>query len=129
MGSRKVPDLATIIRSAKIPVKVSCVVDAPNRCEIDRFLTECHRIGVKRVVLRRLYGDTTPYTLLADCTPSRFFKNNPVYDLDGMEVTVWNFDDTTYRSLNLFADGTLGSNYLLTKTPEILCRPVMMRQC
>ncbi len=47
------------------------------------------------------------------------FHGNPVHDLDGMEVTCWSFDATDMRSLNLFADGTLGTSYLITRTPEL----------
>jgi hypothetical protein len=40
-------------------------------------------------------------------------------DFSGMEVTLWSFEASTCRSLNLFADGTLGTSYLLTETPEL----------
>ena len=36
-----------------------------------------------------------------------------------MEVTFWDFDETGLRSINLFANGTLGTSYLLTETPEL----------
>lgn len=119
MGSPKVPDLATIVLRATIPVKVSAVVDAPNVVEIPTFLEECARIGVKRVVLRRLFEDPVRWPILDNLTASRAFRGNPVYDVHGMEVTVWDFDDAKLESLNLFADGTVGSSYLLTNTVEL----------
>jgi MoaA/NifB/PqqE/SkfB family radical SAM enzyme len=57
MGSARVPDLEAIIARARIPVKVSCVINEENITEIDQFLRRCRDIGVRRVVLRRLYGD------------------------------------------------------------------------
>ena len=39
--------------------------------------------------------------------------------LSGIEVTLWSFEAATCRSLNLFADGTPGTSYLLTETPEL----------
>jgi hypothetical protein len=40
-------------------------------------------------------------------------------DYRGMEITRWDFDASECRSVNLFADGTLGTSYLLTVTPEL----------
>ena len=125
MGSTKVPDLARIAHESPIPIKVSCVVDAPNVDERDPFLAECFRIGVRRVVFRKLFGETRSWPLpssLAMRRPARYFKGNPVYDLDGVEVTVWDFDASECRSVNLFPDGTLGTSYLLTRTVELRTR-------
>lgn len=117
MGSRRVPDLAGIIGAARIPVKVSCVVNEHNEEEVPGFIDRCRRIGVRRLVLRRLLGDPRP---LEPGLPLRGeFKGNPVYDAGGMEVTSWNFDRSGCRSINLFADGTLGTDYLLTQTREL----------
>ena len=33
--------------------------------------------------------------------------------------TRWDFDQSECRSINLFADGRLGTSYLLTETPEL----------
>ena len=120
MGSPRVPDLAAIIASARIPVKVSCVINEENVTGIDEFLRRCLSIGVRRVVLRRLYGDMREWNVLQGMPVARFYRNNPVYDIDGMEVTYWSFDTTTSSSINLFADGTLGSSYLLTANVERL---------
>ena len=87
---------------------------------VDGFLLELAALGVRRAVLRRLYGDRREFNLLQNYTPARFYRGNPVYDVDGLEVTWWNFDTTTSRSINLFADGTIGSSYLLTETPEFI---------
>jgi hypothetical protein len=38
-----------------------------------------------------------------------------VYDYDGMEVTHWDFHRMSSTSLNLFADGTISAEYLLTR--------------
>lgn len=119
MGSRRVPDLAAIVRAARIPVKVSCIVNEHNVGELDTFLARCRDAGVRRVVLRRLFGETRAWNVLPGRVPAGRFRGNPVYDLDGLEVTYWDFDETGLRSLNLFADGTLGTSYLITRTPEL----------
>jgi MoaA/NifB/PqqE/SkfB family radical SAM enzyme len=119
MGSRRVPDLARILQESEIPVKVSAVVNQHSLPELELFLERCHRIGVSRLVLRQLFGTSWPWPELSDATPVGEYRGNPVLDYAGMEVTLWNFDRATCRSLNLFADGTLGTSYLLTETPEL----------
>ncbi len=57
MGVPGVPDLAAILNRARIPVKISCVVTRHNRAEIGDFLEACHSLGVRRVVLRKLFGE------------------------------------------------------------------------
>jgi molybdenum cofactor biosynthesis enzyme MoaA len=42
MGSPRVPDLAAILRSATIPVKVSALVSEHNWAEMDDFVAACH---------------------------------------------------------------------------------------
>lgn len=119
MGSRCVPDLAAIVAAAAIPLKVSAVVTADNEDDLDPFLARCRAIGVRRVVLRRLLGDERPFPALAGLRPVGSFKGNPVCDYEGMQVTLWRFDQTrALRSLNLFADGTLGTSYLLRDVEE-----------
>jgi len=119
MGSRRVPDLAGILERAAIPVKVSAVVNEHNEGGIEKFLARCRRIGVRRLVLRRLFGDHTPWPSWEGLRPAGEYRGNPVMDFSGMEVTLWSFEAATCRSLNLFADGTLGTSYLLTETPEL----------
>lgn len=119
MGSRRVPELGRIVGSASIPIKVSCLLTDDNFPELEEFLTRCGELGVERVVLRRLYGETRDWPVLSDRTPVRFFRGHPVYDLNGMEVTYWSFEDSHSTSLNLFPDGTLGRSYLIARTPEL----------
>ena len=119
MGSRRVPDLARIVERAAIPVKVSTVVNEHNEPGIEAFLERCRAIGVRRLVLRRLFGDPRPWPSFAGLRALGRYRGNPVMVFSGMEVTLWSFEASTCRSLNLFADGTLGSSYLLTETPEL----------
>jgi molybdenum cofactor biosynthesis enzyme MoaA len=118
-GATRVPDLAAIMRKARGPVKVSCVLDEHNVAQLDVFLDRCHALGVRRVVLRQLYGDTRQWRLPTQLEWIGTYRNNPVYDYAEMEVTYWRFDSTSSRSLNLFADGTISDAYLLTKARPI----------
>lgn len=118
MGSRVVPDLEAILRASRIPVKVSCVINEHNEKEIESFLERLSLIGVKRAVIRKLFGETRTFRILENQEPSGYYRDNPVYNVNGMEVTVWDFDRSTSQSINLFPDGTIGSTYLLARTPE-----------
>jgi MoaA/NifB/PqqE/SkfB family radical SAM enzyme len=115
MGMHGVPDLAQIIDRAQIPVKVSCVVSDDNRHELPEFLEHCLELGLKRLVVRQLYGDTQALPVIARLAWRSLYGGNPVYDYRGMEVTYWNFDQCDCQSLNLFSDGTISAEYLLTK--------------
>ena len=119
MGSRRVPDLAAIVAAAHIPVKVSCIVNEHNVDEIDEFVEGCHRIGVRRLVVRRLHGETRRWQILRNLPVVGAFRGNPVMDHRGMEVTYWDFDASECTSINLFPDGTIGDSYLLTRTPGL----------
>jgi len=115
-GSRQVPDLRAILNASRIPVKISCVVTDDNEPEIGSFLARCRSLGVRRVVLRRIYGDRRPWRLFTETPARRTWRGNPVYDVDGLEVTLWSFEEAESRSINLFSDGTLGRSYLLAQT-------------
>jgi MoaA/NifB/PqqE/SkfB family radical SAM enzyme len=116
MGVSRPPDLGAIAALLGARLKVSCVVNEHNAAEVPDFLKSCQELGIARVVLRFLFGDPRRWELLPGRSPARRFRNNPVYDLEGMEVTVWEFESCESTSLNLFADGTLGRSYRLTET-------------
>ena len=112
--TRRLPNLSEIMRQAEVPVKVSCVINEHNVNEIDEFLERCHRIGVKRVVFRQLYGDTREWNILQYLPQVAAYQNNPVYNYHGIEITLWNFQHTRSRALNLFSNGVISPHYLLT---------------
>lgn len=120
-GSRRVPDVAAIVEAARVPVKVSCVVTEDNVGRMAAFLARCREIGIQRVVLRRPYGDQGHWripdeTKSLGLTPVTTYRANPVYDYHGLKITLWHFHGTTSTSLNLFSDGTISTEYLLSKT-------------
>ncbi len=56
-GVRRMPDLAEIVRRARIPLKVSCVLTRHNREQMADFLARCRALGIGRVALRECFGD------------------------------------------------------------------------
>jgi hypothetical protein len=94
------------------------VISEHNAHDLPSFMRRCRALGVRRFVVRRLFGDARRWDVLPNLDRVRTHRGNPVYDFDGLEVTVWDFDVATPRSINLFADGTLGTEYLLTRSWE-----------
>ena len=52
---------------------------------------------------------------LSGPTPVGVYRDNPVYNYAGMEVTYWRSDRTTSTSLNLSSDGSISAEYLLAR--------------
>jgi len=120
MGVPGPPDLSDILRKARIPVKISCLVTTGNANEIPQFLAHCRTLGVQRVVLRKRFGEHKPWEQITSFDrlpfiPQDEYRSNPVNNFQGMEVTLWDFDQCTSKSINLFASGLISSTYLLTE--------------
>ncbi len=117
-GVRRMPDLAEIVRRARIPIKISCVLTRHNVDQVPDLLTRCQRIGIRRVALRECYGNPVPWRPPAAMRPVGEYRGNPVYDYHGLQVTYWRFEHSACTSLNLFADGSISSEYLLAPHPN-----------
>ena len=120
MGVPGQPALAEILRQARVPVKISCLVTGDNRGETGAFLERCRLLGIRRVALRKLYGERHSWRGLLSrqglhLTQRGSFRGNPVYDFEGMEVTLWDFARTQTASINLFSSGVISTEYLLAR--------------
>ncbi|GAK55911.1 molybdenum cofactor biosynthesis protein A [Candidatus Vecturithrix granuli] len=115
-GRSQVLDLAAIVQVSTIPLKISTIITEHNINEIPEIVSRCRDLGISRIVLRKQYGDTRNWPLFPQYKPIRFFGGNPVYDLDGMEVTIWDFSRSAVRCLNLFSDGSVSAEYQLTRS-------------
>ncbi len=116
MGVRGVPDLASLLDRARVPIKLSCLINDYNFDEIPDFLAECHRLGVKRLVLRQLDGERREWPVIEGLKLCRKYRGNLVYDYRGLEVTLWDFDRSESTSINLFSSGAISETYLLAET-------------
>ena len=120
-GVKQMPNLKKILEQApNLPVKLSCVLTEDNVHQVEEYLQIAKDLGIKRIALRHIYDDARRWPIQAfqNRTPIKYHQSNPVYDFDGLQVTHWIFDNTSGRSLNLFSDGTLSAEYLLTKAPN-----------
>ncbi len=114
-GSHRVPDIVTLFERTRIPIKVSVLVSDHNRKEIPTLLALLRNLGCRRVTLRKRYGDPEPFTPLPGLQPVRHFGGNPVFLLDGLEVTTWDFERTRLPCVQLFPDGSVRDGYLITE--------------
>jgi len=112
-GQAEPLDLAALVRAAGVPVKASVLLSPLNRAELPGLIHRLRAAGVGRVALRQPVGRLDTYDPLPGARPARWFAGNPVYLLDGLEVTVWDFARTTLRALSLLPDGRLVDGYLL----------------
>lgn len=118
-GVRRMPDLEAVARLARIPLKVSCLVTHENAGQVPDLLARCRQIGIRRVVLRRPYGcgiDVDPAAALRgvpDLRPEGSYRGNLVFAYHEVEVTCWDFTQSTCAAINLFSDGTINTDYLL----------------
>ncbi len=118
MGVPHPPDLREILRRARVPVKISVILLDDTLEVLADTLTRLAALGIRRVALRKLYGDARPWERILPSglglTPKGRYRGNPVCAFGGMEVTLWDFAASRVRSINLFSSGLLSEQYLLT---------------
>lgn len=112
-GSSRVLDLEKIAAAVSMPLKISMLLTPANLGEVEAVIARCHGLGIRRLVLRQLHGTAQPLDPLPGRTPARWFAGQPVFDVDGVEVTVWDFASAQLDCVNLYSDGTLSRRYLL----------------
>jgi len=118
MGVPGPPDLKRILTSARPRVKLSCIVTRENAGRIGPYLHTCRALGLRRVVLRKLQGDPLPWSAWIDpprlgLTLAGEYRGNPVFSFGDLQVTLWDFDQTGSRSINLFSTGRISYDYRL----------------
>jgi len=119
-GSSSVLDLERIVASARIPIKISTLLTSHNVQEIPQLVERLRKLGIRRQVLRKLYGGLSPEVSTDAWRLRGEFAGNPIYDAKGLEITVWDFDRTQLDCLNLFPDGRIVDSYLLKPISQAL---------
>lgn len=118
MWVKWVIDLQKIYNLSKVPIKISCIVTEDNACEIENFLSKCLDIGIKRIVLRKLYNwwyDLKDYIDIVKLWLEKIWEYywNWIYNWKWIEITLWDFDNSDCKSLNLFSNWIITDKYLL----------------
>ena len=115
-GRPGVPDLARMVASVTVPLKVSVLVTDENRAEVPGLLRRLADLGIRRAVLRHPVQVAAPSPVLSPGSRVGRFAGNPVHRLGGLEVTEWIFPRTSLACVSLFSDGNIRRAYRLTPT-------------
>jgi hypothetical protein len=80
--------------------------------EVNNYINQSANLGVKRIVLRKLNGRESEFpleelALFDKKEPVKKIFGCPVYEINGVEVTVWDFDKVNANSIYLFSDGRI----------------------
>jgi len=119
MGMPRPPALREILQRARVPVKISVILVEETLEVLADTLARLAALGVRRIVLRKLYGETRAWGRILPAglglVPRGRYRGNPVCTFRGMEVTLWDFAASRSRSINLFSSGLLSEQYLLAR--------------
>ncbi len=105
-------DINSVINNSMIPIKLSMILTEHNFGQEKDYILHAAELGIKRVIIRKLFGKENEFSLLEYETPKRFIYKNPVYEIDGVEVTVWNYSDSSAKAIYLFPDGSIRHSFI-----------------
>ncbi len=124
MGTRQsVPDIIHISNLTDIPLKISRIVDINNNHikETESFINTLSKARTKRVAFRKLFWDLSSWNSTIEQLESIWakhvweYRDNPIYKVGNLEITLWSFDNTESKSINLFSNGAITDTYLLSE--------------
>lgn len=124
MGTKqKVLDLIKITENTSNPIKLSRIVTERNNTFDDTklYLKMAMENNIKRIAFRKVFWEffswhkTIDFLEKMEAVYTWEFRSNPVYMWNNIEITLWSFDNTTSKSINLFSDGRISGEYLITR--------------
>jgi len=110
MGVKSI-DIQEIIRRTRIPIKLSMLLTEHNQGEIEDYVRQIKELGINRMAIRKLVGREDEFKIFEGVKPKKQIFGNPVYEIDGVEVTVWDYTKSIVRGLYLFPDGSLRDSF------------------
>lgn len=105
-------DIKRIVRGCGLPIKLSMLLTEENKNDIDTYISNAKKLGVRRIVIRRLLGESERIKVFPGIEPKKYVYDNPVYDVNGVEVTIWDYAKSTVNALFLFPDGSVRGSFL-----------------
>jgi MoaA/NifB/PqqE/SkfB family radical SAM enzyme len=104
-------DLSEILKRSRIPIKLSMLLTEYNQGEIEDYAKDAKKLGINRIAVRKLVGREDEFKILEGVQPIKIIFENPVYQINGVEVTVWDYTRSNVRGLYLFPDGSLRDSF------------------
>lgn len=129
LGWNSVPDFEKILSRKNDNTRVSIVACRENIGEIFDIIALAKKYNCRYVQIRRISTDTR-FELLKDDIAAyyefydeikskyplvRTFETAQIFDVDGIEVCLWETVSTTVNSINYFTDGTLSGEYFVVE--------------
>ena len=103
-------DIGRIIRGSKIPIKLSMLLTEHNQ-ETKDYIKNSKRLGIKRIAIRKLFGREDEFKIFEGISPIKSIFGNPVYQIGGVEITIWDYAKSKVGGLYLFSDGKLRDEF------------------
>jgi uncharacterized Fe-S cluster-containing radical SAM superfamily enzyme len=104
-------NLYKIVKKSRIPIKLSMLLTEHNQREIEDYIKNAKKLGISRVIIRKVAGKENKFKIFEEISPIKTIFKNPVYQIGGVEVTVWNYAESNIKGLYLFPDGTLRNKF------------------
>jgi len=110
MGVKSI-DIQEVLRRARIPIKFSMLLTEHNQGEIEDYVKQIKELGINRMAIRKLVGREDEFKVFNGMNPKKQIFGNPVYEINGVELTVWDYTKSTVNGLYLFPDGSLRDSF------------------
>jgi uncharacterized Fe-S cluster-containing radical SAM superfamily enzyme len=100
-----------VIKNSKISIKLSMLLTEHNKVEINDYIKNAKNLGINRIAIRKLVDRENEIEIFDKMNPIKKIFENPVYNIDGVEVTIWNYTKSNIKGLYLFPDGSLRDDF------------------
>lgn len=107
----KLIDIEEVVRNSAIPIKLSMLLTEHNQEEFREYIRKTKELGIDRITIRKLVDREKEFDILTEETPIKYIFGNPVYKINDVEVTVWDYTKSTVKGLYLFPDGSLRDSF------------------
>lgn len=110
MGTEQI-DIGNIVKSSIIPIKLSMLLTEYNQEEVRDYIRQSKKLGINRIAIRKLVDKEDEIDVLEEEISTKQIFGNPIYQIDDVEVTIWNYSDSEVKGLYLFPDGSLRDSF------------------
>jgi MoaA/NifB/PqqE/SkfB family radical SAM enzyme len=111
MGVEQI-DIIKIIQISKIPIKLSMLLTEDNKYQVNEYIKNSQELGIKKILIRKLFEKEKEISIFEKEKEIGKVFGNPIYYFNNIEITIWNYSESTIKGLYLFPDGSLKNNYV-----------------
>ena len=82
-----------------------------NQPEVRSYIKNAKELQINRIAVRKIVGREDEFKIFEEREPTKHIFGNPVYEIDEVEVTVWDYTKSMVSGLYLFPDGSLRNKF------------------